>query len=404
MKRLIVCFDGTWNTADNGGSPTNVVRLARMINPVSQDGVVQTVLYDAGVGTGNFVDRIAGGALGNGLERHVKAGYLFLAQNYEVGDEIYIFGFSRGAFTARSLGGFIGASRGLLYRQKLHKLEEAWEYYRAPPETRNSFLLHNEIEMHVRTDVKITCLGVWDTVGALGIPSDLFNMANRMRYAFHDTKLSPIIAHAFQALAIDEKRGPFEATLWQKPAKHIRGQIVEQVWFSGVHADVGGSYQNSELSDLALRWMMARIARHTGLELDEGSLRYFLPERFSESSFSKIGKSREDAISRIDEKWKGPLHDSLGYYWLSRLSPRIRIMGGQLPRLGVPPFKKIFRTSLKTKMPAFCEALHWSAEKRFRMAVKEGLPKYDPPNLRVAIDDLSVVTRENELEMGKAWE
>jgi uncharacterized protein (DUF2235 family) len=399
MKRLVVCFDGTWNTADNGGSPTNVVRLARLINPVDHKGVVQTVLYDAGVGTGNFVDRIAGGALGNGLERRVKAGYLFLAQNYEKDDEIYIYGFSRGAFTARSLAGFISASRGLLYRQDLHKLEAAWHYYRTPPKTRNSFLIHNEIERHVRTEAKITCLGVWDTVGSLGIPSDLFNTANRARYAFHDTQLSPLIAHAFQALAIDEKRGPFEAAVWEKPAKPIPKQIVEQVWFAGVHADIGGSYESSELSDLALRWMIARTIAHTGLEFDELEMRYFLPEKFYQNK-----KTRGAAIKRIEEKWKGPLHESLGRYWLSRLSPRIRIMGGQVPRLGIAPFKKLFRTSAKSKKPAFCQALHWSANRRFNDALSAGLPKYDPPNLRVAIDDLKLVERNNELKKGIAWE
>src|SRR6267154_2778387 len=129
-KRLIVCYDGTWNTADNGGNPTNVTRIARAIPPFDQDGVPQVVYYAAGVGTGLF-DSVIGGVFGQGLEQNVKNSYLFLAHNYSCGDgeyeadEIYVFGFSRGAFTARSLCGFIGATKGLVLLSSLHKVAAA---------------------------------------------------------------------------------------------------------------------------------------------------------------------------------------------------------------------------------------------------------------------------------------
>ncbi len=403
MKRLIICFDGTWNTSDNRGAPTNVVRLARMIPPLSTDGVQQLVFYDQGVGTGNIVDKVAGGAFGEGLESHVKLAYLFLSQNYEPGDEIYIFGFSRGAFTARSLGGFIGASRGLLERDKLHNLENAWQHYRTPPEERNTFTLFNDIQAHVRKNIKIKVMGVWDTVGALGIPTNLFNTFNRTRYAFHDTALSALVENAFQALAIDEHRGPFEATLWQRPKEDVPGQIVEQVWFAGVHSDVGGGYPNSELSDLSLRWMMARIRANSRLAFDPGKIKYFMPDSLEAEAFSSGKDEKADAIKRINEKWKGPLHDSQGYYLASRLRPRMRIIGGQRPRLGSGPLKSFFRVSKGGPRETFREAIHWSVARRHKHALEEGLKRYDPPNLRVALDDLQVVEMADELTKGTSY-
>src|SRR5262245_15503931 len=237
-KRLIICFDGTWNTSDNQGNPTNVTRIARAIPAFASDGVAQIVYYDSGVGTG-LLDRWIGGFIGAGLGRKIKDAYLFLAQNYQDGDEIYIFGFSRGAFTARSLAGFIGLCKGLLERRYLHKLEFAWQAYRTKPAKRNMFKLYEEIEKSVRA-VDINCIGVWDTVGALGIPLGLFSNWNQRRYRFHDTELSRLVRNAFHALAIDEQRGPFVPSLWEWPKRDIENQIVEQVWFPGVHSNVGG--------------------------------------------------------------------------------------------------------------------------------------------------------------------
>src|ERR1700712_3279886 len=136
-KRLIVCFDGTWNAADSGGAETNVVKLGRAIRGNGQDGALQIVLYLRGVGTGGLSDRVIGGAFGEGVESNLRSGYMFLAQNYMPGDEIFLFGFSRGAFTARSLSGFIGAS-GLLKRDCLDEIALAWDYYRTDPSQRGA--------------------------------------------------------------------------------------------------------------------------------------------------------------------------------------------------------------------------------------------------------------------------
>ena len=400
MKRLVICFDGTWNTADSRGHGTNVVRLARMILPRDAAGIPQMVFYDPGVGTGNLIDKYVGGIAGEGLESHVKAGYLFLAQNYEPGDEVYIFGFSRGAFTARSLCGFIGSCRGLLQRDMQHKIAQAWSYYRTKPAERDTVSFRSDILSSVIA-MKVKLLGVWDTVGALGIPTDWFNTYNQHRYAFHDTALSSIVENAFQALAIDEHRGPFEATLWERPSKDIADQIVEQIWFPGAHADVGGGYANSESADLSLRWMIARVTLHSGLAIERQSRAYFTPELVSDDELPP-NTSRAAAITRIMEKATGVLHDSLGYYVFSRLNPRMRTIGGAKPRLGTGPLKKVFRhPNTSTKEP-FCEAIHWSAIVRMK-AASAGGTKYNPPNLRVALDDIPVLAMDAEVKRGQPW-
>lgn len=399
MKRLVLCFDGTWNTADNGGSPTNIVRIARMIPTTDSKGVMQIVHYDEGVGTGEKIDKLVGGAFGIGLDNHVKNGYRFLSQNYEPGDEIYIFGFSRGAFTARSLGGFIGACRGVLKRDEARKTEMAWKFYRTPPAERNQQEFHNDIQPFVQS-VRIRVMGVFDTVGALGIPTDLANLYNRNKYSFHDTTLSSIIDCAFQALAIDEKRASFQPTLWEKPNGGNSGQLVEQVWFAGVHSDVGGGYENSEAADLPLRWMLARVLSNTGLSIDEAKLKYFLPEKFYVKKTGDEKSNLKLAIERLVQKWKGVLHNSLGYFALSRAWPRMRVLGGQKPRRGTGPISTLYRVSDFTN---FCEYLHWSAVKRNKLAIAEGIAKYDPPNLRVALDDLLEVKIEDECQKGSTW-
>src|SRR5215211_2337152 len=328
-KRLIICFDGTWNNADNGGNPTNVVRIARAIPSVGADGIPQIVYYEPGVGTGIF-DKYIGGVFGRGLEQNVKNGYLFLAHNYcgrdEVyaADEIYVFGFSRGAYTARSLCGFIGACKGLLKPRSLHKLERAWKFYRTKPEKRNKFEHYEEIEQAVHTDVTINCLGIWDTVGALGVPSTAFQMFNRRRYAFHDTEISRLVRHAFHAVAIDEKRSPFVPALWQRPKQNIPDQIVEQVWFPGVHSNVGGSYPDTDIADLTLRWMLARIACHTDLSFDPNVMDYLVPEKRKHADAA--------AVQRVRDKWVGAIYESRSAPYLrDRLFPTLRIVAGQRP-------------------------------------------------------------------------
>lgn len=267
-KRLIVCCDGTWNTPDQQ-APTNVTKLALAVAEAGADGMEQRVYYHRGVGTSRW-QRLRGGAFGMGLSRNVRDCYRFLIQNYAPGDQLFLLGFSRGAFTARSLAGLVRNS-GLLRPEHIDRVGQAYALYR----DRGTATHPRGIEATLfrRTysyESGIRFIGVWDTVGALGIPitfMGLLNPINR-RYRFHDTALSTTVQRAHQALAIDERRGPFAPTMWVQQPDAV-GQILEQVWFAGVHTDVGGGQRDPGLADIALLWMVDRAA-DAGVAFDPG--------------------------------------------------------------------------------------------------------------------------------------
>ena len=169
--------------------------------------------YHQGVGTGNFLDRLAGGGAGIGLTASVKACYGFLVDNYREGDENFLFGFSRGAYVARALGGLIGTI-GIMRKHNMDRFAEVWNWYWQPKDKRDPKILE-ELASDRHKDIDIECIGVWDTVGALGIPGSRFCAPT---FAFHETGLGSHVRHAFQALAIDERRGNFQAAVWV-PAK-----------------------------------------------------------------------------------------------------------------------------------------------------------------------------------------
>lgn len=272
MKRLIVCCDGTWNSADqerNGRpSPTNVIKLAYRI--AKRDGATpQVVYYHQGVGTGGGLDRLTGGAFGHGLEENIHDTYRFLVANYEPGDEIYLFGFSRGAYTVRSLAGMV-RSCGILRREFVEQYRRAIDLYRSDthPDDDRARLFRAQFAVEGVDGQRIKMIGVWDTVGALGIPLRGLRWVTRRKYQFHDAELSGIVEHGYHALAVDECRRPFAPTLWAAVPKP--GQTVEQAWFCGAHSDVGGGYFQTGLSDLALEWMIAK-AREVGLRFDDAA-------------------------------------------------------------------------------------------------------------------------------------
>ena len=270
-KRIAFCADGTWQTAT---SRTNVYRFYKALTL----GADQIPFYDEGVGAnGDPITALAGGAFGTGLWEKIKRGYAKLAQVYMSGDDVYLFGFSRGAYTARSLAGMIAAV-GLPTQDFTDKLvDTAFKAYR---EKNNRQKILAKLKNNNMETPKIKMVGVWDTVGALGIPSAI-GLNDPIAYGFLDTSLSPIIQNAYHALAIDEKRAQFQPTLWTgKPAP---GQIVEQVWFTGCHTDVGGGggidpeIDTASLTDITLGWMMAR-ASVLGLTFDKVILnQYKLP-------------------------------------------------------------------------------------------------------------------------------
>ena len=338
-KRIVICSDGTWNTPEN---PTNVVKVVRSIKPISAEGIHQVVFYDQGVGTYNAVDKFIGGAFGKGVEQNVLDAYRFIAHNFKHGDEIYCFGFSRGAYTARALGGML-QTIGLIDKGGLKHLPEAYKYYRSPPEERTS-LKYND---NFNPDIKM--MAVWDTVGALGAPTPILGKLTRPLVGYYDTHLSPQIKNAYQALAIDEKRAPFKPALWTGSINP--DQSVEQVWFSGVHSDVGGGYVESGLSDIALKWMIQKSI-HCGLEFDEGYL-------------------NNEALIRPNAT--GVLHDS--YHFGYRLMEKMGMDSGVRQLRGEPD------------NPPINVSIHASVLERV-----EQVPSYQPENL---VDSLPV-TRTNE--------
>jgi uncharacterized protein (DUF2235 family) len=274
MTRWVLCFDGTWNDQDgdqgDGETVTNVVRLYRALG----EDADQHKWYDAGVGSG-LPFHFTGGAFGLGLDLKIRQGYKLLSRRYRDGDAIYLLGFSRGAYTARSLAGLIGRC-GLLdpdqvdddeqnpYEQSVRDAYTLyWRRDRVPPGDRQALDA-------ITRRAAIHFLGVWDTVGSLGIPDDVpLGTADDAIYRFHDTRLdTALVGSAFHALAIDEHRVDYAATLWDQPNQP---GVYEQVWFAGAHADVGGGYRVHRLADIALHWM-AEKARSRGLDVDDALL------------------------------------------------------------------------------------------------------------------------------------
>ena len=273
MKRIVLCFDGTWNKPADENLPvnrqveTNVRRFFESIEETGPDGVKQVRWYDQGIGS-KWYNRYVGGAVGVGLEKNIIDGYKLLAQEYADGDEIYILGFSRGAYTARSLVGLI-RNCGLVYNKQLTlRIAMAYGIYRTRADGPDSEAAKAFKEMFAR-QVRIKFLGAWDTVGALGIPLNLLEQFKGKFYEFHDTRLSKIVDNAYHAVAIDEHREIFDVCLWNPDAEPE--QTLEQRWFIGAHCDVGGGYPERELSDVPLRWMQDKAAA-LGLALRPAAL------------------------------------------------------------------------------------------------------------------------------------
>tara|TARA_R110000796_G_scaffold54365_1_gene127187 strand:- start:47119 stop:48384 length:1266 start_codon:yes stop_codon:yes gene_type:complete len=274
-RRLILCLDGTWNSNDKSTKITNVVKLLRSIPSVAFDGTSQILYYGRGVGTARG-EKLSGGFGGIGLDEKIIDGYRFLGNNYQPGDEIYLFGFSRGAYTARSLAGLINLA-GVLHPSCLGGvLDDVLAIRRTDQATElKQKAIANITGMQRHEHVSIKCIGVWDTVGSLGIPGDWARHKSfASRWYFHDVHLGPHVEVALHALAIDEKRAAFPPTLWEKPINQPLppGQVVEQVWFAGVHSNIGGSYADSRLSDITLDWMIKRLRAHTDLEVADAAL------------------------------------------------------------------------------------------------------------------------------------
>jgi uncharacterized protein (DUF2235 family) len=303
MKRLVFCFDGTSSRliVEN---PTNVVLTAESVLPLANDQkTAQLIFYDEGVGTTKG-DKLAGILFGRGLDKNLADAYRFLIFNYTPGDQIYIFGFSRGAYTARSFAGLLAHS-SIPNRRHADEFDKAIDLYRERNNNTPEFIERMmEFRRKYCWDVcvsdkedawraakdpsymrgtarllGITYIGVWDTVGALGVPGDFFisRWMNR-KYRFHNTELSGFARSGRHALAIDEHRRSFAPTLWTNLAElnaaagtsiESDAALYQQKWFPGTHSSVGGGGEGNRhgLSDQALHWVWVGAMR-MGLELD----------------------------------------------------------------------------------------------------------------------------------------
>src|SRR5689334_4901700 len=246
MKRLIVFCDGTWNTPDQTDRgvtcPTNVVKLRNLVELDAPNGVDQLPYYDKGVGTGDVVDRFFGGAFGIGLSHNIRDAYEFLSQNYEEGDHIFLFGFSRGAYTVRRTVGMI-RKLGLLPKINDNEsrdsiVKQGYDIYLIRHGGPDSEPAQEFRRRYGTRAARIRCLGVWDTVGAYGIGGVMGQLTSAMsKSRFHDRQLSGIVDCAFHAVAIDEGRRLFGPTLFEQRENALEEghQMLEQTWFSGVH-------------------------------------------------------------------------------------------------------------------------------------------------------------------------
>jgi len=282
MRRLGVFLDGTWNTSEDN---TNVWRLYSMCGSRGRPGEEQRTYYDAGVGTEGGT-KLRGGAFGKGLSRNIRQAYQWLVENYEQrdaegnGGQIFLFGFSRGAYTARSLAGMI-ARCGLLKPGSPVSLGQVWSRYHEEAEPLYSLLYRKRrgigapltraetLQCQYARRVRIRFTGVWDTVGALGVPWPLLRRFTSGGIRFHNTRLSRMYEHAYQALALDENRKAYDAALWTRftPTKQDGEAVVprgrqasrvEQRWFVGAHSNVGGGYTDDLLPQRPLAWIQDR--------------------------------------------------------------------------------------------------------------------------------------------------
>ncbi|EEU46562.1 uncharacterized protein NECHADRAFT_38858 [Fusarium vanettenii 77-13-4] len=340
-KRLIACCDGTWMDSDNGYEepglltgegtlqvPSNVTRISRCFKRRCSDGKLQIINYESGVGTGsNMLDSITGGAFGLGLSERMRETYSYLCANYTDGDEIILVGYSRGAFTVRSVAGMVGAL-GLLTREGVehfypifkdmqHWMDDDYEdpfpnipFPNKPKGKDAATVYRAQLEKlgytRVRHDngqgdlIKIKAVCVWDTVGSLGIPR------------WHDTSLSDKIEHAFQALALDETRPPFSPAVWERRPENRLTTDLRQVWFPGNHANCGGGWEDQGIANCTLAWMMDQLAS-VGVEFDLPSLERCFQQTadFYKASHAKAQKTKQKKKKGVPDKWAiSPIFDN----------------------------------------------------------------------------------------------
>ena len=300
-KKIVICADGTWNRPEQNlkeDFPTNVLRLARAIKPFGKNKAPQHVFYDWGLGS--YHDKVSAGVTGKGLDKNIMDNYRYIVQNYSPGDEIYLFGFSRGAYTVRALCGLIN-SCGILKKPDASLIQKAFDHYRKPgdayiPKGSESVKFRKKYS-HPSREIKFA--GAWDTVGAMGIPIRFLGFLEE-KDEFYDTKIGRNVRIARHALAIDEHRSDFEPTIWIQR----KNMDIQQVWFVGAHSDIGGSYKpdkdGSSLSDIPFGWMI-REAEKSGLAIEP-----YLKQEISNNPLATLHKSRR-GFYKLKSKYYRPI-------------------------------------------------------------------------------------------------
>ncbi len=266
-KNIVICCDGTGN--EYGDKNTNVVKLFQIIekNPDKQ-----IAYYDPGVGTFSargvftkplkFLSKLMGLAFGYGITRNIEDAYEYLMDKYEQDDYVYLFGFSRGAFTARALAGMLHKC-GLLEKGSNNLISYATRMYRY-----GKSLTAKGFKNTFSRECRPHFIGVWDTVKSVGLI--------RPR-KFPNAILNPDLNIGIHAISIDEKRSKFRPNLWDEDSNAgDANRIIKQVWFAGVHSDVGGSYKEDGLSNITLKWMVSEARRH-GLLVSEKEVKKIKP-------------------------------------------------------------------------------------------------------------------------------
>ena len=251
-KNILVFSDGTGQT---GGKKidTNVYKLFKMVENRTER---QIAYYDEGLGTG-WAGNVAGLVSGLGISKNILQCYKFIFDNYNAGDDIFLFGYSRGGTTVRSLAGFIHMF-GMLPKSRPELIKKAYRIYKISDPQKRQERAKDFVERYHNMWCRIKFIGVWDTVEALGLPiksvSYILDKIPFFKHNFHSLDLSESIIHARHALALDDDRKVFHATYWNKDLSKP-DQTLKQVWFVGSHADVGGGNKKGELSDLPFIWI-----------------------------------------------------------------------------------------------------------------------------------------------------
>jgi uncharacterized protein (DUF2235 family) len=256
-KNIVIFSDGTGQEGGEGNN-TNIYKLFNMIEDRTQK---QVAFYDPGLGTG--WRKISGNVGGMGMSRNIQQCYRFIFDHFEAGDKIFLFGFSRGAATVRSLSSFIHYF-GILPRSRPELIKKAYKIYKISDNNKRKDKADEFINKHHNIWTKINFLGCYDTVAALGLPLKtagvILNSIPGLRHKFHNFSLSESVEFAYHALAVDDERNTFHPVLWNSEVREY--QKVKQVWFSGMHTDVGGGYEEETLSNIPLVWMTGNAVNH----------------------------------------------------------------------------------------------------------------------------------------------